>query len=64
MDMETKVFVWFVAILIAIAIPLIGFSMVNLETKTKKCMDAGGVVVKTTDGWKCIKADVLKIGKK
>jgi hypothetical protein len=53
-----------IKILLCIVIPMIiiitFFLLKRLEDHTNICLDKGGVMVKTIDGWGCIDAKVMK----
>jgi len=57
-DREEKLWMMFVAIII-VAIPIGFWSWNNVDGKSDRCTEQGGVMVKTLYGWRCIDSKEL-----
>jgi uncharacterized membrane protein YgdD (TMEM256/DUF423 family) len=55
-DRESKMFMMFAGILLLVFVVIGAFGIANLEQRIDHCSAAGGMLVKSTDGWKCIEA--------
>lgn len=58
-DRESKTFMMFAGVLLMVFVVIGALGIANLEQRIDHCSTAGGILVKSTDGWKCIEAKQL-----
>jgi len=58
-DKEAKRFIAGAVFALVIIITVGVMGIINLESRIETCHEKTGVLVKTTDGWKCIEAKVI-----
>ena len=59
-DREMKMFLWFLAFMVVVIMPIIVWSVGKFNAKIEWCNENGGTMVKTSEGWRCVKVDMIK----
>jgi len=57
MDKSTKLVAFFMVFVVVFAVGFATVYTIDLNERTDLCTKKSGVMVKTLDGWRCIRAD-------